>query len=55
MKCWAYLIIFYKYTLIGAYWIALYINGNDATYFDRRGVDYISNEMIKLIENKKYN
>ena len=55
IKCWAYLIIFDKYILIEAHWIALYINGNDATYSDSCGVDYISNKIVKFIDNKKCN
>ena len=37
---------------IGTYWIAMYVNGSDITYFDSFGVEYIPNEIKKLIGNK---
>ena len=35
------------------HWIALYVNGNNAIYLDRFGVEYVPKEIRKFI--KKYN
>ena len=42
-----------KFKSIGAHWIALYVNGNNATYFDSFGVKYIPNEIKKLYRKQK--
>ena len=36
---------------IGAHWIALYVNCNNATYFDSFGVEHIWKEIEKIITN----
>ena len=38
---------------IGTYWIALYVNDNNVTYFDSFGVEHISKEIKKFIGNKR--
>ena len=42
----AYFINPEEYKSIGTHWIALYVNGNNATYFDSFGVDYIPRAKI---------
>ena len=37
---------------MGAHWKALYMNDNNATYFDSIGVEYIPKEIKKFIGNK---
>ena len=34
------------------HWKALYVNGDNVTYFDSFGVEYIPKEIKKFIENK---
>ena len=41
-----------EFKSIGTYLIALYVNGNNATYFDSFRVEHISKEIKKLIGNK---
>ena len=47
-----------EYKSIGTHWIAFYVTGNnkiayyDTQYIDSFGVEYISKEIQKLIENK---
>ena len=48
----AYVIHIDEYKSIGTRWIALYVNTDNATYFDSFGVDYISKEIKKFICNK---
>ena len=38
IKDWTYIIILDKYKSIGMHFIALYVNGDNATYFDSLGV-----------------
>ena len=33
-------------------WVALYVNGDNATYFDTFGVEYISKEIKKIMKIK---
>ena len=33
-------------------WVALYVNGDNATYFDTFGVKYISKEIKKIMKIK---
>ena len=37
---------------IGTHWLALYVNGDNVTYCDSFGVEYIPKEMKKFIGNK---
>ena len=37
---------------IRTHWIALYMNGDDVTYFNSFGVEHISKEIKKFIGNK---
>ena len=49
IKDGAYVINIYKYS----YWIALYVLGNNATYFCSFGVEHIPKEFKRFIGNKK--
>ena len=35
------------------HWIALYVNGDNVTYFDSSGVEHIAKEIKKFIDNNK--
>ena len=48
-----YLINLDKYKSIGMHWIALYVNGDNVTYFDSFGVEHTPKDIKKIIENKK--
>ena len=52
IKDGAYLINLDEYKSIGTYWINLYVNGDNLTYFDYFGVEHIPKEVKKLIGNK---
>ena len=52
MKHGACIINFDEYKLIGTHWIALYVNGDNVTYFDSFWVEYIQKENKNLIGNK---
>ena len=41
-----------EYKSIETHWIALYVNGNNITYFDSFGVEHIPKEIKKFIGNK---
>ena len=41
-----------EYSDIGTYWVALYVQNNDVTYFDSSGVEHISKEIKTFITNK---
>ena len=41
-----------EYKSKGTHWIALYVNDNNATYFDSFGVEHIPKEIKKFIGNK---
>ena len=41
-----------EYKSIGTHWIALYVNGDNVTYFDSFGVEHIPKEIKKFIGNK---
>ena len=47
-----YVINLHEYSDIGTYWITLYIQSNDVTYFDSSGVEHIPIEIKTLISNK---
>ena len=51
-KIKAYVMNLDEFKSIGTYLIALYVNGNNATYFDSFRVEHISKEIKKLIGNK---
>ena len=48
----AYVINLDEHSHIGTHWIALYVNGNDITYFDSFGGEHISKETKAFIKNK---
>ena len=48
----AYIINLDKYSDIGNHWVALYVQNNDATYFDSFGVEHIPKEIRTFISNK---
>ena len=50
---WVYVRNLDEYKAIGTHWIALYVNGNNVTYFDSFGVKHIPKEIKKFI-GKKY-
>ena len=52
IKDGAYIINLDKYKSNGTQWIALYINGDNTTYFDSFGDEHIPKEFKKIILNK---
>ena len=48
----AYIINLDEYESIETYWIVLYVNAKNVTYFDSFGVEHIPKEIGKFIENK---
>ena len=48
IKDGAYVINLDEFKSIGTHWIALYVNGNNMTYFDSFGVEHISKEITKI-------
>ena len=52
IKYEAYAININEYKSIGTHWMALYVNDNNATYFDGSGVEHIPKEIKKFIGNK---
>ena len=52
IKDGAYVINLDEFKSIGTHWIALYVNANNIIYFDSFGVEHISKEIKKIIENK---
>ena len=47
-----YVINFDEYSNIGTHWIALYVQNNDVSHFDRFGIEHIPKEINKFIVNK---
>ena len=45
IKVGAYVINLDEYKLLGINWIVLYVNGDNVTYFDSFGVEYIPREI----------
>ena len=45
----AYEINLYEYKPIGTDWIAFYVNGNNAIYFNSFGIDHIPKEIKEYI------
>ena len=52
VKYGAYVVNLDAYSDIGTYWIALYVNNKTVTYFDSFGIEHISKEVKKFINNK---
>ena len=52
IKDGAYVINLDEYSDIGTHWVALWVNNDNVTYFDSFGVEHISKEIIKFIENR---
>ena len=48
----AYVINIDEYKSIGTHWIVLYVNGDNAIYFDSFGVEHIPQEIKKFMRNK---
>ena len=48
----AYIINLAEYESTGTHWISQYVNDNNVTYFDTCGVENISKEIKKFIENE---
>ena len=46
-----YVINLDEFKSIGTHWIALYVNGNNATYFDSFGVEDIPKKLKQEIRN----
>ena len=47
-----YVINLDEYKSIGTHWIALYVDAENVTYFDRFGVEHTAKEIQKVIGNK---
>ena len=52
VKNGAYVINFDEYHNIGTHWVGFYVNNKTVTYFDSFGVEHISKEIMKFIDNK---
>ena len=52
IKDGTYLINLEEHESIGTYWIALYVNAKNVTYFDSFWVEHIPKEIRKFIGNK---
>ena len=52
IKDGAYVINLDEYSDIGIHWIALYVNNKSVKYFDSFGVEHVSKEIKKFINNK---
>ena len=52
IKDGAYVINLDEYKSIGTHWIALYVNGDNITYFDSSGVECIPKEIKKFLGTK---
>ena len=48
IKDWAYVITLDKYESIRTHWIALYVSGGSATYFNSFGIEHIPNKIKKI-------
>ena len=54
MKDGAYIINLDEYESIKTHWIALYVNGNNVTYFDSFGVEHIPKMIKKFTWNENF-
>ena len=52
IKDGAYVVNLDEYSNIGTHWIALYINNKTATYFNSFGIEHMSKEVKKFVNNK---
>ena len=52
IKDGAYVVNLDEYSDIGTHWIALYVNNKTVTYFDSFGIEHISKEVKKFVNNK---
>ena len=52
IKDGAYVINLDKYADLGTHWIALFCNRNEVFYFDRFGVEYVLEEIKKIVRNE---
>ena len=52
VKDGAYVVNLDEYSDIGTHWVALYVNGKTATYFDSFGIEHIPQEMRVFIADK---
>ena len=52
IKDGTYIINLDEYSDTGTHCVALYVQNNDATYFDSFGVEHIPKEIITFISNK---
>ena len=52
IKDGAYVINLDEYSDIGTHWVALHVENNNVTYFDRFGVEHIPKEIKTFINNK---
>ena len=52
IKDGAYVINLNEIKSVGTHWTFLYVNCNNATYFDSFEVEHINRKLIKLIRNK---
>ena len=52
IKDGAYVINLDEHSDIGTHWIALYVNNKTGAYFDFFGIEHISKEVKKFINNK---
>ena len=52
VKDGAYAVNLDEYSDIGTHWVALYVNGKTATYFDSFGIEHIPQEMRVFIADK---
>ena len=52
MKDGAYVVNLDEYSDIGTHWIELYVNNKTVTNFDSFGIEHISKEVKKFVNNK---
>ena len=52
IKDGAYVVNLDEYSDIGTHWIALYVNNKTVTYFDSFGIEHISKEVKKFVNNQ---
>ena len=52
IKDGAYVVNLDEYSDIGTHWVELYVNNKTVTYFDSFGIEHISREVKKIVNNK---
>ena len=50
----AYVINLHEYKSLGTNWIVLYVNGDNVTYVDSFGVEYIPREIKNIQRQEKH-